>query len=78
MQLLDLPVHRLPVALLFPRCGMGESRLSAGRSHARSVHCPTCDCTTHWTATEPTQSRMGINLRMLHSASWADLPRKID
>lgn len=40
-------------------------------------HCQTCDCTTHWTATDPAHPRMGINLRMFDPALWADLPRKM-
>lgn len=42
-------------------------------------HCSTCGCTTHWTPTDPTYPRMGINLRMFDPALWRDLPlRRVD
>lgn len=40
-------------------------------------HCPTCGCTTHWTPTDGTYSRMGVNLRMFEPALWGDLPRRL-
>ncbi|MFV0624553.1 GFA family protein [Sphingomonas sp. ac-8] len=40
-------------------------------------HCPTCGCTTHWTSTDPTYLRMGINLRMFDPALWGDLPHRL-
>ena len=39
-------------------------------------HCPTCGCTTHWTATDPAYPRMGVNLRMFEPDVWQDLPRR--
>jgi hypothetical protein len=39
-------------------------------------HCATCGCTTHWTATDPSYLRMGINLRMFEPSLWRDLPRR--
>ena len=39
-------------------------------------HCPTCGCTTHWTAVDPNYDRMGVNLRMFEPALWQDLPRR--
>jgi hypothetical protein len=39
-------------------------------------HCPTCGCTTHWTAIDPTYERMGVNLRMFEPELWRDLPRR--
>lgn len=39
-------------------------------------HCPTCGCTTHWTALDPEYERMGINLRMFEPELWQDLPRR--
>lgn len=39
-------------------------------------HCPTCGCTTHWTAIDPAYPRIGINLRMFDPALWTELPRK--
>ena len=39
-------------------------------------HCAACGCTTHWTPTDPTYLRMGINLRMFEPALWLDLPRR--
>lgn len=42
-------------------------------------HCPICGCTTHWTPTDPTYPRVGINLRMLSPEVWENLPRqKVD
>ena len=38
--------------------------------------CPTCGCTTHWTATDPTYGRLGVNLRMFDPLLWRDLPRR--
>ena len=40
-------------------------------------HCPTCGCTTHWTAIDPAYERMGINLRMFEPELWRDLPRRL-
>lgn len=40
-------------------------------------HCPTCGCTTHWTAINPEYDRMGINLRMFEPELWQDLPRRL-
>ena len=40
-------------------------------------HCPTCGCTTHWTAIDPSYERMGVNLRMFDPALWQDLPRRL-
>lgn len=40
-------------------------------------HCPDCGCTTHWTATDPTYSRMGVNLRMFEPDLWRDLPHRL-
>jgi hypothetical protein len=40
-------------------------------------HCPTCGCTTHWTATDPDYQRMGINLRMFEPVLWHDLPHRL-
>lgn len=40
-------------------------------------HCPTCGCTTHWTPTDATYPRMGVNLRMFDPAVWHDLPRRL-
>ena len=40
-------------------------------------HCPTCGCTTHWTATDPAYRRMGLNLRMFEPSLWQDLPRRM-
>src|ERR1700744_971119 len=28
-------------------------------------HCPTCGCTTHWSAVDPTLQRMGVNMRLV-------------
>ena len=39
-------------------------------------HCPTCGCSTHWTAVDPNHDRMGVNLRMFEPALWQDLPRR--
>lgn len=39
-------------------------------------HCPTCGCTTHWTARDSTYERMGVNLRMFEPELWRDLPRR--
>ncbi len=39
-------------------------------------HCPTCGCTTHWTAIDPGYDRMGINMRMFAPEVWEDLPRE--
>jgi len=39
-------------------------------------HCPSCGCTTHWTALDPHYERMGVNLRMFEPALWQDLPRR--
>lgn len=39
-------------------------------------HCPTCACTTHWTAIDPDYQRVGVNIRMFDPALWLDLPRK--
>lgn len=39
-------------------------------------HCPTCGCTTHWTAVDPAYQRMGINLRMFAPELWAGLARR--
>ncbi len=40
-------------------------------------HCPDCGCTTHWTATDATYPRMGVNLRMFRTALWSELPRRL-
>lgn len=40
-------------------------------------HCPTCGCTTHWTATDPAYPRMGVNLRMFDPVLWRDLPHRL-
>jgi hypothetical protein len=40
-------------------------------------HCPGCGSTTHWTATDRSHPRMGINLRMFEPALWRDLPRRL-
>jgi hypothetical protein len=40
-------------------------------------HCGICGCTTHWTATDATYPRMGVNLRMLALDVWIDLPRRL-
>lgn len=39
-------------------------------------HCPTCGCTTHWTPTDPSYPRMGVNLRMFDPALVCALPRR--
>jgi hypothetical protein len=39
-------------------------------------HCPDCDCMTHWTPTDPTYQRMGVNLRMFEPDLWRDLPHR--
>lgn len=39
-------------------------------------HCPTCGCTTHWTAIDRTYERMGVNLRMFEPELWRELPRR--
>ena len=39
-------------------------------------HCPTCGCTTHWTAIDPAYERMAVNLRMFEPELWRDLPRR--
>lgn len=40
-------------------------------------HCPTCGCTTHWTAIDPEYPRMGVNLRMFEPSLWRDLPLRL-
>jgi hypothetical protein len=40
-------------------------------------HCTTCGCTTHWTPTDPSYARVGVNLRMFDPALWRDLPRRM-
>ncbi|MBA3677537.1 MAG: GFA family protein [Sphingosinicella sp.] len=40
-------------------------------------HCPTCGCTTHWSATDPAYPRMGVNLRMFEPTLWRELPRRL-
>lgn len=40
-------------------------------------HCPTCGCTTHWTATDRAYLKMGVNLRMFEPTLWAGLPRRL-
>ena len=39
-------------------------------------HCPTCACTTHWTAINPDYAKVGVNIRMFDPALWQGLPRK--
>lgn len=34
--------------------------------------CPTCGCTTHWTAADPKRDRMAINTRLLPKADVAN------
>ena len=42
-------------------------------------HCPTCGCTTHWTAVDPGYQRMGVNLRLFDPALLRGLPlREVD
>ena len=42
-------------------------------------HCPTCACTTHWTAVDPEYQRMGVNLRLFDPALLRGLPlREVD
>ena len=42
-------------------------------------HCPTCSCTTHWTAFDPSYQRMAVNLRLFDPALSRGLPlREID
>jgi hypothetical protein len=31
-------------------------------------HCPTCGCTTHWSATKPPFDRTGVNARLMDPA----------
>lgn len=39
-------------------------------------HCPTCGCTTHWTAIDPDYNRMAVNMRMFAPEIWESLPRE--
>lgn len=40
-------------------------------------HCPTCGCTTHWTATDPALQRIGVNARLMSGID--DIPvRRFD
>ena len=40
-------------------------------------HCATCGCTTHWTAVDPQQTRMAVNLRMFNPELWGKLPIRL-
>ena len=40
-------------------------------------HCAQCGCTTHWTPTDPSYRRVGVNLRMFDPTLLADLPRRL-
>ena len=40
-------------------------------------HCPVCACITHWTPTDTTYPRVGVNLRMFAPKLWQDLRRRL-
>jgi hypothetical protein len=40
-------------------------------------HCATCGCITHWTPTDPSYPRLGVNLKMFDPALWRDLPHRL-
>lgn len=39
--------------------------------------CRTCGCLTHWAPTDGVYPRMGVNVRMMPPAVWADLPVRV-
>jgi hypothetical protein len=39
-------------------------------------HCGTCGVTTHWSPSDQTYGRMGINLRLFDPTIWSALPRR--
>ena len=70
------------IAGLWHYCAPGKVKVTGepagyqqGDRFLTTWHCPTCACTTHWTANDPGYGRMGINLRMFAPALWEGLPR---
>lgn len=50
----------------------GETSTYSWGDRGISFHfCPTCGCSTHWSANDPTRTRTGINVRMMAPADLA-------
>ena len=66
--------YREPSAVEVTGSGVGYVQ---GDASLTLWHCGICGVITHWTPSDPSYNRMGINLRLFDPVLWSELPRQL-